>query len=686
MPKVSRKYYRRAKESTASDINIIETFINTPSLHSNNIFLCQNIKGSENSNNKNQCSNISVDTHYSQQIDDDVNDYNFESEAVNNSNSNNNDINKDIYKYIKNDLLENVTDNSLQFLSWFRRWAVKYNISHVALNELMAGIKPYCPQLPKDARTLLRTIRKVNAEGEPKNYYHFGLRNCIENLLSRQSFINLSIIEVYINIDGLPLFKSSSSEVYPILCSIISNCSEVGVVGIYNGNQKPPDANIFLQSFVKEARDLTINGIEIKGQIYPFKIRAFICDVPATSFIKYTKGHTGYNSCNKCTVKGEYFLDRVCYPYFNYFHLRTDNEFRQKLDKHHHTGTSILETIPNIDMVNDFPSDPMHLLYLGVVKKLVNLWCKGKPKTKLSYHQISEISKLLIDESCNIPCEFNRKSRTLLEYKRWKATEFRTFLFYTGPVVLKSVLKTDKYLNFLSLHVAVTILSNSMHMEQYIEYAKLLMQYFVKTFIILYGKENASHNIHNLLHLSNEAEKFGTLQEFSAFPFENYLQSILKLIRKNDKPLEQIVRRISEHNFCLNTKFNMRSNNEPELLNPHFNGPLVNHQNCKQFSKVKFKNFMLKTREPDNCCCLNDGTIIVIKNFASNIEGTIVIGHKYRSLQDFYSEPCKSSTFGIYVVDNIGHLQNWNLGQIAYKCLKLKLKDKHIVFPLMHSK
>jgi len=130
----------------------------------------------------------------------------------------------------------------------------------------------------------------------------------------------------------------------------------------------------------------------------------------------------------------------------------------------------------------------------------------------------------------------------------------------------------------------------------------------------------------------------------------------------------------------------MRSNNKPELLNPHVNGPLVNYENYRQFSKVKFENFMLKTKEPDNCCCLNDGTIIVIKNFVSNIEGTVVIGQKYRSLQDFYLKPCKSSTFGIYVVDDIGHLQNWNLDKIAYKCLKLKLKDKHIVFPLLHSK
>lgn len=109
---------------------------------------------------------------------------------------------------------------------------------------------------------------------------------------------------------------------------------------------------------------------------------------------------------------------------------------------------------------------------------------------------------------------------------------------YTGPIVLKSVITYDKYVNFLSLHVAVTILSNSKHMNCYSQYAKSLLEYFVNTFIILYGKENASINIHNLLHLYDDAVKFGTLQEFSAFPFENYLQTILKMIRKNDKILE----------------------------------------------------------------------------------------------------------------------------------------------------
>lgn len=215
-----------------------------------------------------------------------------------------------------------------------------------------------------------------------------------------------------------------------------------------------------------------------------------------------------------------------------------------------------------------------------------------------------DISNKLEIQKNNIPCEINRKPRSLFEYKRWKATEFRTFLLYTGPVVLKAILNYDKYINFLTLHVADTILSNSKHMNNFLDYAKSLLEYFVKTFITLYGKENTSSNIHNLLHLLEDAIKFGTLQEFSFFPFENYLQSILKMVRKNDKVLEQIVCRISEQNFCFN---NSQKITISKLHNLHFNGPLINNlnsysdfQTCKHFSKVTFENYTLKRDEPDN--------------------------------------------------------------------------------------
>lgn len=59
-----------------------------------------------------------------------------------------------------------------------------------------------------------------------------------------------------------------------------------------------------------------------------------------------------------------------------------------------------------------------------------------------------------------IPSEFARRPRALDERCRWKATEFRQFLLYTGPVVLRGVLQPQIYDNFMLLSVGMYILAS----------------------------------------------------------------------------------------------------------------------------------------------------------------------------------------------------------------------------------
>lgn len=322
MPKIKRHYYRRAKRMSDSAINITQSIYNSlestsSSISGNNIPLHKSVNSVQVSNHFSPSQNIYRNNY---QLNKDLDN----TEQNNNCNnfkqrnilenepiiSNNSDINKEFKNIVNVPASDNLVSNN-GFVTWLQKWAIKNRISHVALNELMTGIKSKYPELPSDGRSLLKTPRKINEQDiKPGQYYHFGLTNCVKQLMSRYFVEHLQFIQVNINIDGLPLFKSSNSQVYPILCNLIENYNEVNIVEIYCGNEKPADVNVYLRDFVEEVITLTTtDGITINDHVYPFKINAFICDIPAKSFITFTKGHSGYYSCTKCTAKGKYIHD-----------------------------------------------------------------------------------------------------------------------------------------------------------------------------------------------------------------------------------------------------------------------------------------------------------------------------------------------------------------------------------------
>ena len=83
---------------------------------------------------------------------------------------------------------------------------------------------------------------------------------------------------------------------------------------------------------------------------------------------------------------------------------------------------------------------------------------KGPRICRLSQQQIHLISDNLVNLNGKLPSEFSRQPRSLDLIDRWKATEFREFILYTGPLVLKDILHEGYYIHFLTLHCAMRIL------------------------------------------------------------------------------------------------------------------------------------------------------------------------------------------------------------------------------------
>jgi len=104
---------------------------------------------------------------------------------------------------------------------------------------------------------------------------------------------------------------------------------------------------------------------------------------------------------------------------------------------------------------------------------------------------------------------------------------------YTGQIIFKGCIKDECYEHFMSLNIALTILLSSNMEIKYINYARKLLKYFVQNFEIIYGKYLISHNVHGLLHIADDYINFGSLDNISTFPFENFMKSL----KKNDKKI-----------------------------------------------------------------------------------------------------------------------------------------------------
>ena len=187
------------------------------------------------------------------------------------------------------------------------------------------------------------------------------------------------------------------------------------VIGLFSGQSKPTDVGVFLQFFVEEYNELQTNGFNHDGLLLMVKITSVICDSPGRAFAKNTKLYSGYHGCDKCTQTGVW-EGKMTFPEVD-APLRTDTSFNEMIDEEHHKGPSPFVQA-NIGMVSQFPLDYMHLVCLGVMKRLILLWMKGPLKCRLGSMTITQISDHLLSLKDSIPCEFSRKPRSLSEVER----------------------------------------------------------------------------------------------------------------------------------------------------------------------------------------------------------------------------------------------------------------------------
>lgn len=574
-------------------------------------------------------------------------------------------------------------------------WALRNKIPHVALNELLVFLKNNTFEfLPIDSRTLLQTPRFKSIEKlEPGEYVHIGLKYGLDNLLQKYSGDIPNEICLNFNIDGIPLSKSSSSCFWPIL-SKTNISKKIIVVGVYHGYGQPSNFNNFLRPFVDELKSIMIQ-YQFRSKQIKIKIGAFICDTPARAHILGIKSHAAYSGCPRCCQEGEYH-GRMTFPETN-AQMRTNVSFRTRADENHHNQDTILEEL-DIDLVLQFVLDYMHLVLLGVTKKLLRMFTAGGIESLLPTKCIEEINKLLEEIRKTQPSDFQRRIQLLNQLHNYKATEFRTFLLYAGPFVLRNVISKQKYDHYMLLNVAISILCTPNVSDEKIEFARELINAFINGMKIIYGTHHLIFNVHALIHLPDDVKRFGPLDLISAFDFESYMYQIQKLLRKKNQPLSQIYNRIIE----------MNNVNFEELYN-ELEYPILKREVNGVFYEVVTEHFTINNASR-NCWVMTEKKEIIKFNHAVKrdtqiqIFGNEVIGNKC----DFYDYPVSSSSLNIYKTTfNEDQPKYWNLSSITMKlfCMEKKPSDNlcfydsddedeeyyndnlpcRVFFPILHS-
>lgn len=307
---------------------------------------------------------------------------------------------------------------------------------------------------------------------------------------------------------------------------------------------------------------------------------------------------------------------------------------------------------------------------------------KGFPKI-WQKKNIGEINNSLLQLNRHKPKEIHRSIRKLVDIKYWKGTEFRSFLLYFGPVILKTYLPTHVYDHFLRLFCAVTICYSDVYKE-YLHIAKKWFDEYIIGCMEMYSAHSLGSNIHNLTHIVEDVKRYGNLNTISAYPFENRLHFLKLRIKQPRLPLEQITRRLIELSADYDEIYDYESTETsiPQLK------VKCSHNKIEVYKVLEIaSDFTLSAiRKADSWFLNKDRKIIQMEYATYSADSIFIHGHPLKDMKDFFKQPVSSNKLNIFMSDGkVGSLNSYEISEISAKMLCLPSDKNFVFFPLLHT-
>lgn len=303
----------------------------------------------------------------------------------------------------------------------------------------------------------------------------------------------------------------------------------------------------------------------------------------------------------------------------------------------------------------DFPFEYLHLLCLGVTKRLVTSYLTnnfGLLRCRLTKSMQSELNERVSFYANSLPNEFVRKIRPFSCIQYFKASEYRTLLLYTGPILFCKILPDRYYKHFLLLHFATYILINE-NLSHLYENASACLQKFLFLLKELFTSSAYTYNAHCLTHIVDFVKMYGSLDKFSSFPYENFLFLLKKRIKSGSHISAQSV-------------------NALQTLRQLY---------CDQ----RVRNLYFSSKFPNNCAVVvrsGESRYVFIEQYDEE-SNCILRGRLLRFFTDFYDEPYPSSVIGIGIF-TLSESMIYDCNPVS-KCVVFPQDNKYIIFPYASS-
>ena len=501
-----------------------------------------------------------------------------------------------------------------------------------------------------------RDCMKSKNTTKDSEYRYIGLKDTFDFLIQRKHFYSSNNdrvihLNLQFNVDGLPLFKSAKTSLWPILMKVTNNCTyEYPLpINIFVGNGKP-DLERYTTQFIKELEHLHEHPYVSNEMTLVIDKVTFIADAPARSFLQCVKSHTGYFGCAICRQRGIYLENHVVFPSIN-DELRCDEDYKYGKENNQLTISPLINIPQAEGLFSAFPPEYMHLVLLGITKRLCKYFfmrTSTRLSCRLSKNHCDEIDSSIVELAKCLPSVFSRRLRPTSYLETWKATEFRVFLLYLSPILLKPYLPKLYFDHFLLLHFGIYVFSSDDINRQYFHQAKACIDRFVCQVDSLFGKSNYVYNMHVLSHLHLFVTKMGKLDAFSSFPYESYLGILKRRIRCSSNILAQV------STLALKVR--------------------------DFYSRTQIYDVISSTA-PNNCVVLENGSILLVKHCFNNLASGNILEFS-RSLYD-YPYDSRVLNIGYYRISK-SYATN---SKYIKQCILIPQSNSNefIVIPLAHK-